>query len=428
MNVKLENVEKNIVKLEIELSQEIFEEGMKKSFVKNAKNFKVNGFRPGKVPRNIVEKVYGKSVFYDDAVNFIIPDAYDKAVEENSLEPVDRPEFDIVQIGEDKPFIFSAKVTVMPDVELGEYKGLTIQNVSDVVTQNDILNEINKVADKNSRLVSVEDRAVANGDTVIIDFDGSVDGVAFDGGAAVDYTLVIGSGSFIPGFEEQLVGTDFGADVEVNIIFPEDYQSADLAGRAAVFKVKVNEIKFKEVPVIDDEFANDVSEFNSLDEYKADIRSKLEEKAKTDAINKMKDSVIAKATQNALIDLPEVMITKQVQIQIDIISNNFKRQGISLEQYCQYTENTVEKMMEEIKPSAEKVVRERLVIEKISKVEEIKAEDEQVSKEIEVVAKQYNLEIEAFNNMLTNEDKDNFVNKIIFQNTIEFLYNNANKV
>jgi len=428
MNVKIENVEKNIVRLEIELSQEIFEEGKKKSFTKNAKNFKVNGFRPGKVPRNMVEKVYGQSVLYDDAVNFIIPDAYDKAVEENDLHPVDRPEFDVVQIGEDKTFIFSAIVTVMPEVELGEYKGLTIQIASDVVTQDDILNEINKVADKNARLVSIEDRAVANGDTVIIDFEGSIDGIAFDGGTANDYTLIIGSGSFIPGFEEQLIGADLGSEVEVNVTFPSDYHSADLAGKAVLFKVKVNEIKLKEIAVIDDEFANDVSEFNTLDEYKADIRSKLEEKAKTEAINKMKDSVIEKATLNASIDLPEVMITKQVQVQIDSISNNFKRQGISLEQYCQYTRNTLEKMMEEIKPSAEKNVRERLVIEKISKVEEIKADDEQISKEIEVVAKQYNMEIDAFNNMLTGEDKDNFVNKIIFENTIEFLYNNANKV
>jgi trigger factor len=308
MGTKIENVEKNVVKLEIDVDAKVFDECMNKSFSKNKSRFNIPGFRKGKAPRSMVERYYGEQVLYDDAINFACSEAYDKAVDENDIHPVSKPEIDIVQIGSGKDMIFTATVTVMPEVELGEYKGLSAKKDDVVITDDDVEAELKRVADRNSKLITIEDRPIQKGDTVNIDFEGTVDGVAFEGGTSKGYTLEIGSGAFIPGFEDQLVGVALGSETGVNVTFPEDYHSENLKGKAAIFKVKVNEIKFKQLPEIDDDFASDVSEFETLEEYKADIRKNLADQAQKQADRKFEDDIVKLAVDNAACDIPEVMV------------------------------------------------------------------------------------------------------------------------
>lgn len=425
MSAKLEQVEKNVVKLTIEVDAATFEEGMQKSFKKNANQFSVQGFRKGKAPRHIVERLYGEYVLYDDAVNFVIPDAYDKAVEELNLTPVDRPEVDVEQIGNGQNLIFTATVTVKPEVVLGEYKAVKVKKAKYPVTDADVDAEIQKTVEQNSRLVSVTDRPIKEQDTAYIDFEGFVDGVAFEGGKGENYPLVIGSGSFIPGFEEQLIGAEIGQDVEVNVTFPEEYHSEDLKGKEAVFKCKVNEIKYKELPTVDDEFVQDISEFDTLDAYKADVKDKLEKEAKEKADRENENNIIAKVTENAEIDLPQVMIDRQIDAHIRDIEQRLMYQGMQLDQYLAMIGQTRDDMKKQFAENSEKEVRAQLTIEAISKAEAIEATEEEMDAKIAEMAESYKKTVEEMKKMFTDEDYAYFKDQIVYEKTIDFLVKNA---
>lgn len=425
MSAKLEQLEKNVVKLTIEVDAATFEVGMQKSFKKNANQFSVQGFRKGKAPRHIVERLYGEYVLYDDAVNFVIPDAYDKAVEELNLTPVDRPEVDVEQIGNGQNLIFTATVTVKPEVVLGEYKGVKVKKAKFSVTDADVDAEVQKVAEQNSRLVSVTDRPVKEQDTAYIDFEGFVDGVAFEGGKGENYPLVIGSGSFIPGFEEQLIGAELGQDVEVKVTFPEEYHSADLQGKEAVFKCKVNEIKFKELPTVDDEFVQDISEFDTLDAYKADVKDKLEKDAKEKADRENENNVVAKVTELSEIDLPQVMVERQIDAHIRDIEQRLMYQGMPLDQYLEMIGQTRADLRAQFAENAEKQVRTQLTIEAISKAESIEATEEEVDAKIAELAESYKKTAEEMKKMLNEDDYAFLKDQIVYEKTIAFLVKNA---
>ena len=425
MSAKLEQLEKNVVKLTIEVDAATFEVGMQKSFKKNANQFSVQGFRKGKAPRHIVERLYGEYVLYDDAVNFVIPDAYDKAVEELNLTPVDRPEVDVEQIGNGQNLIFTATVTVKPEVVLGEYKGIKVKKAKFPVTDADVDAELQKVAEQNSRLVSVTDRPVKEQDTAYIDFEGFVDGVAFEGGKGENYPLVIGSGSFIPGFEEQLIGAELGQEVEVKVTFPEEYHSADLQGKEAVFKCKVNEIKYKELPTIDDEFIQDISEFDTVDAYKADVKDKLEKEAKEKADRENENNVVAKVTELSEIDLPQVMVERQIDAHIRDIEQRLMYQGMPLDQYLEMIGQTRADLRAQFAENAEKQVRTQLTIEAISKAESIEATEEEVDAKIAELAESYKQTAEEMKKMLNEDDYAFLKDQIVYEKTIAFLVKNA---
>ncbi len=425
MSVKIEKVEKNQVKLEIEVEAKIFDECMDKAFNKNKSRFNIPGFRKGKAPRSMVERYYGEQVLYEDAINFACADAYDKAVDENDLHPVDKPELDIVQLENGKNFIFTATVTVKPEVELGEYKGLSVQKDAVVVTEEDIEGELKKIQERNSKLINIEDRPVENGDTVNIDFEGSVDGVPFKGGEAKGHTLVIGSGSFIPGFEEQLIGANINDEIDVNVTFPEDYHSEELKGQAAVFKVKINEIKFKQLPEINDEFASDVSEFETLDEYKSDIRVKLTEQAQTTADRKYEDDIIKKVADNATIEIPEVMVNHRLDDMMRQLDMQLRYQGMNLEGYLQMMGMDISKVRADYHDNALEDVKTQLVLEKISEVENIITSPEEYDAELEEMAKRYNQPIEEMKKHLHDDDIEYIKSSIERKKTIKMLVENA---
>ena len=421
MTSKLEQVEKNIVKLTIEVDAAVFEEAMEKSFKKNAGRFSVQGFRKGKAPRKIVERIYGEYTLYDDAVNFVVPSAYDEAVAEHKLVPVDRPEVDVEKIGGGNNFVFTALVTVKPEVKLGKYKGLKLEKEIIAVTDEDIENEVKKEAEKNSRLVSVMDRPVKEQDTVYLDFEGFVDGVAFEGGKGENYPLVIGSGSFIPGFEEQLIGAELNQDTEVKVTFPEDYQSDELKGKEAIFKCKINEIKYKELPTIDDEFIQDISEFNTIDEYKADIKDKLEKAAEDKATVKHENTIIEKVSEKSEIDIPKVMVDKQVDAHIRDFEQNLRYQGMNLEQYISMLNTTMEDFRNNFAENSEKEVKAQLVIEEISKVEKIECTQEDKESKIAEIAVSYKKEPDEIKGMLREEDYEYICDQVIYKKTIDLL-------
>ncbi len=428
MQVNVENVGKNVVQLEIEVDAEKFEEGLQKAFVKNANRFSIPGFRKGKAPRYMVEKFYGEQVLYEDAINAICPELYDRAVEENDISPVDKPEIDIKQIGEGQTFIFTAKVTVKPEVELGQYKGVEITKALALVTDEDLDKEIESVRDKNSRLISIEDRPVASGDTAIIDFEGFVDGVAFEGGKGTDYSLVIGSGTFIPGFEEQIIGLAIDEEKDVEVTFPEEYASKDLAGKAAIFKVKVKEIKLKELPELDDEFAKDVSEFDTLEEYKADLRKKLVENAEHQAHHQNEDNVVDKVVENATIDIPAVMIDNRIQDLMYDFSMRLRYQGLELDQYLEITGMDKLAFSDQFKERAEKEVQTQLVIEKVGFVEGIVPTQEETDEEIKKLAENYKQTEEEFRQHLKADDIEYIRNTLVTRKTVDFLLENAKLV
>jgi len=428
MNVKIENVEKNVVQLEIEVYAAKFEERMKRSLFKNAKKFNIPGFRRGKAPRSIIERYYGEQVFYEDAINYVCPEAYDEAIKENNIHPVDRPEIDIKQIGSGENLIFTAKVTVKPEVELGEYKGVEVKKAEVVVTDDDVENELKRIVERNARLVTVEDRPVQSGDIAVIDFEGFIDGTPFEGGKGENYNLVIGSGQFIPGFEDQLIGANAGDEVDVNVTFPEDYGNKELAGKPALFKVKVNEIKFKELPVVDDEFAKDVSEFETLDEYKADLRKKLTEAAEHRAKHETEEKVIEKVVENAVVDIPRVMVERQIDNLVYDLDLRLRYQGMNLKSYLEYQGIDESSFREQFSERAEKEVKTQLVIEKIKEVENIDASEEEMKEEIKKLAENYKEEPEAFENRLKEEDKDYIKDNLIVRKTIDFLVDNAKLV
>lgn len=425
MNVKVENIEKNVVQLEIEVDAAKFEQGMQKSFSKNAGRFAIPGFRKGKAPRKMVERYYGEQVLYEDAINFVCPEAYDEAVESNDLHPVERPEIDIKQIGEGKELIFTAKVTVKPEVELGEYKGVEVSKIEVNVTDEDVEKELQTVIDKNARLVTVEDRAVQSGDTTIIDFEGFIDGVPFEGGKASDFELVIGSGQFIPGFEDQLIGTKTGDDVDVNVSFPEEYQKEELAGKPALFKVKIKEIKVKEMPAVDDEFAKDVSEFDTLEEYKQDLKNKLIHNAEHKAEHETEDNIIDKVVENATVDIPKVMVEKHIDNLIYDFDMRLRYQGLDLNRYMEIMGMDADAFRGQFASRAEKEVKTQLVLEKVSSTESIDAAEEEINEEIKRLAENYKQTEEEFKKHLKNDDIEYIKSNLIAKKTIKFLTENA---
>lgn len=421
MNSKLEKIENNIATLEITVSPEKLEEGIMKSYLKNVKKFNIPGFRKGKAPRKIIERHYGEAVFYEDAINIICPDAYDEAVKQHNLDPVDRPDIDILEIESGKGLVFKATVTVKPEVVLGQYKGIEAEKKEYNVTDEDVNGEIEKMREKNARLVEVTDRAVKSGDLTIIDFKGFVDGNQFEGGTSENHNLEIGSGQFIPGFEEQLVGAELGKEVDVNVQFPEDYRSEELAGKPALFKVTVKEIKEKQVADLDDEFAKDVSEFDTLEELKADIRKKREEESKRLEKQQYEDEVINKVVENATVDIPEVMIDAQVNVMLRDFDYQLRYQGLNLETYLKYMNMDMDKLRESYRSVAQGRVKSQLVLEKIAEVEGVAATDEDMNTEIEKTAKHYKQDLEKFKKTLKEDEISYIKDGIIVQKTIDFL-------
>ena len=406
MSLQVEKLEKNMAKLTIEASAEDFEKAIQKVYLKARGRINIPGFRKGKAPRKLIEKMYGTGVFYEDAANDLIPTAYAEALKDCDLEIVSRPEINVTQIESGKPFIFTAEVAVKPEVTLGEYKGVEVEKSDVEVTDEDINKEVDKERENNSRTIDVDDRAVEGGDIIKLDFDGSVDGVPFAGGKAENYTLTIGSGSFIPGFEDQLIGTKIGEDKDVTVTFPEDYHEKSLAGKEAVFKCKVNAITVKELPDADDEFASEVSEFETLAEYKEDIKKKLTEKKEKEARAKKEAQAIEKAVENATMEIPDAMIDTQVQSMMEDFARRMQSQGLSLEQYFQFTGMDAKKMHDQMKPEALKRIQNSLVLEAVAKAENIEISDEKVDEEIAKMAEAYKMEVEKLKGIIGDSERD----------------------
>jgi len=421
MKSKVENVEKNIVKLTIEEDAERFNESLKKAYLKTRGRFSIPGFRKGKAPMDLIEKYYGENVFYEEALNIIFPEAYEAAVREHGIVPVDSPELDIEQIGRDKNLIFTAKVTVKPEVKLGQYKEFNLEKEQVNITDEDVQKELERIRERNARLVSAEDRPVQDKDIVNIDFEGFIDGKPFEGGSAKGYTLTVGSNTFIPGFEEQLIGAALNQEVEVNVTFPDDYHNEELKGKPAVFKVRVNEIKYRELPNLDDEFAQDVSEFDTLEEYKADIRKKLEERASQEAERKYENEIIRKAVENAEVDIPEVMVERQINNILKRLEMALAYQGINMKSYMEIMGLDEKKMREDYRERALEEVKTDLVLEKIAQTEKIEASDEEVEKETVEMAEKYNQKPEEFKKHLQNDDIEYIKDTIIRRKTIELM-------
>ena len=425
MSLQVENLEKNMAKLTIEVPASEFEKALQSAYNKQKKSISVPGFRKGKVPRQMVEKMYGPEIFYEDAANELIPTAYEEELKNCDLEIVSRPTVDIVQIKKGENFIFTAEVAVKPEVTLGEYKGMEVDKTSTRVTQKEVEAKIKEEAEKNARTVTVEGRPVQDGDEVILDFEGFVDGEAFEGGKGENYPLTIGSGSFIPGFEEQLVGAEAEKEVEVKVTFPEEYHAEELKGKDAVFKCTIHEIKEKQIPEIDDEFAAEVSEFDTLDEYKADVKAKIKEQKENEGKQKKEDQAVEKAVANATMELPEAMIDEQVRQMVNEFAQNMQYQGISFEQYCQITGMTLEKIQEETRPQAVKRIETRLVLEAIAKAENIEVTEERLDEEIKKMAESYNMEADKLKELMGEEEKKQMMEDIAVQDAVTFLVENA---
>lgn len=421
MKSKIENVDKNVVKLTIEEDAQLFNESLKKAYAKTRGRFSIPGFRKGKAPMNIIERYYGDSVFYEEAFNIICPDLYDEAVKENNIIPVDAPELDIEQIGRDKDLIFTAKVTVKPEVELGEYKGLSVEKDQVNITDEDVQKKLEEVQEQNARLISVEDRPVQDKDSVNIDFEGLLDGVPFEGGTSKGYTLVVGSNTFIPGFEDQLIGATLGQELDVNVTFPEEYHSEELKGKPVVFKVRINEIKYKELPVLDDEFVKDVSEFDTLEEYKADIRKKLEEEEEKEIEQKYENDIIKKAVENAKVDIPDVMVERQLDNTLQRINMSLAYQGMNLQTYLNMMGIDERTMRDDYRERALEEVKTQLVLEKISLTENIEVSDEEIENEISQMAENYNQKADEFKKHLQDSDIEYIKDTIITKKTIDLM-------
>ena len=422
MGLQVEKLEKNMAKLTIEASAEELGKAIEKAYQKNKNKMSVPGFRKGKVPQQMLEKMYGAEIFYEDAANILIPDAYEKALtEEKDLEVVSQPKIDVVQLEKGKPFIFTAEVALKPEVTLGKYKGVAVEKFDTDVTDDEIMAEINKERESNARTISVDDRAVKDGDMTVIDFEGFVDGVAFDGGKGENYPLTIGSNSFIPGFEAQLVGAKLNEETEVNVTFPEEYQAEELAGKPALFKVTVKEIKEKELPELDDEFASEVSEFDTLEEYKADVKTKIGERKETEAKNKKEDAVIEAIIADSKMDIPEPMLETQTRQMAEDYAQRLQQQGLSLEQYFQFTGLTGEKFLEQMKPAAEKRIQSRLVLEAIVKAENFQVTDEEYDAELEKMAGMYQMEVDKLKEIVGDYEKEQITKDIAIQKAVELI-------
>ena len=426
--VEVENLEKSMAKIIITVSAEDFEAAMERSYHKNKNKITIQGFRRGKAPRRMIEKMYGPEIFYDDAANFVIPDAYDEAKKECGLDIVSRPEIDVVDIGKNKEFVFSATVAVKPEVTLGEYKGVEVEKREVNVTEADVDAELEKVQEQNSRMITVDDRPVEKDDTVTIDFEGFVDGEPFQGGKGENYPLVIGSHAFIDTFEDQLIGKSTGEETEVHVTFPEEYHEASLKGKPAMFKVAIKAIRRKELPVLDDEFASEVSEFETLEEYKNSVKETLAERKKEEIKRLKEDEVVEKAVANAQMELPEPMINDYVQQMIQEFAGRIAQQGLSFEQYMKMTGMTPDAMMQQMRPDAEKRIRTRLTLEAIVKAENITASDEEVDKEIENMVSMYQMDLEDVKETISDEEREQFRQDAAVQNAVYFLADNAVEV
>lgn len=425
MSVKVENLEKNMAKMTIEVTAEELEKALEKAYQKQKKNISIQGFRKGKVPRNIIEKMYGKDVFYEEAANILLQQEYPKAMAESGLDIVSQPTVDVVQIEAGKPFIFTAEVAVKPEVKLGKYKGVEVTKVDVSVSTKEVNAELDKQREANARTINVEDRPVKDGDTAVIDFEGFVDGVAFEGGKGENHPLVIGSHSFIDTFEEQLIGKNIGDEVDVNVTFPEEYHAPELAGKPALFKVKIHEIKAKELPELDDEFAQDVSEFDTLKEYKADIKKKMQESNEAAAKRAMEDEAITAVIANSEMEIPDAMLEYQCQNMIDGMAQQLAQQGLSMEQYFQFTGSNMEALMEQAKPEALKRIQTSLVLEAVAETEDFEVTDADVQAEIEKMAKMYNMEAEKLAEYMGESEKESMKKDIAIQKAVDFLVENA---
>ena len=420
----LEKIEKNKVKLTFSVDAARFEEGMQYSYNKNKSNIAVQGFRKGKAPRKLIEAQYGKAVFYDDAINFVMPEAYETAVKENNLDVVSRPEIDVTAIDENG-VSFTAEVYTKPEVKLGDYKGLKYTKMDEEPTDEEIDAELKKEQEKNARIVTVTDRPVQNGDIATIDFKGFMDGEAFEGGEGKDFDLEIGSHSFIDTFEDQLVGKNVGDDVEVNVTFPENYGQASLAGKPAKFEVEIKDIKVKELPELNDEFVQDTTEFENLNEYKNEIAGKLIVAKKQQAKNKMEEDLVTALVEGCEMDVPQVMIDNDIDMKIEDFSRNIQSQGLSLDVYLQYMGQTVESMREAYRPMSEKQVKARLALEAVANAENFAVEEADLDAEIEKIAKAYGMEKDVLKSALRPEDTENITKDIKVQKAVQFIKDNA---
>lgn len=425
MSVQIEKLENSMAKLTIETSAEELEKALENAFQKNKNKISIPGFRKGKVPRQMIEKMYGPSIFYEDAANELIPQEYEKALDECEEDIVSSPEINVTQIEKGKPFIFTALVALKPEVKLGKYKGVKVDKADTEVTDEEVDAEINRERENNARNIEVTDRAVKDGDMTIIDFEGFVDDVAFEGGKGENYPLTIGSGAFIPGFEEQLVGAEIGREVEVNVTFPEDYQASELQGKAAVFKCTVKEIKEKELPELDDEFASEVSEFDTLAEYKADVKDKLTEKKVKEAKETKESAVIEAIVKDSDMEIPGPMLETQQRQMIDEFAQRMQMQGLSMEQYFQFTGATYDQMIEQVKPQAEARIKSRLVLEAVAKAEKIEAGEEEYEEEIKSMAEAYQLEVEKVKEMLPEKSAQQIKQDIAVRKAAEFVVDHA---
>lgn len=425
MSLQVEKLEKNMAKLTIEASAEDLEKAIEKAYQKQKKQISIPGFRKGKVPRQMVEKMYGKAVFYEDAANELIPDAYEKALEECEEDIVSSPKIEVTQIEAGKPFVFTATVALKPEVKLGKYKGVKVDKIDVEVTDADVDAEINKEREKNARNITIEDRAVKDGDITTLDFEGFVDGVAFDGGKGENYPLTIGSGAFIPGFEEQLVGAEIGKEVEVKVTFPEDYQAENLKGKDAVFKCTVKEIKEKQLPELDDEFAGEVSEFDTLAEYKEDVKKTLTEKKQKDAKNAKENAAVDAAVAVCEMEIPEAMLETQQKQMLDEFAQRISMQGLTMEQYFQFTGSSYQQMFEQVKPQAEERIKARLVLEAIAKAENLEATEEEYEKELQNMADIYQMELDKVKELLGDREKKNIMQDLAVRKAAEFVADNA---
>ena len=425
MSVQVEKLEKSMAKLTITVEAAKFDAAVDSAYQKNKGKIALPGFRKGKAPRAMIEKMYGTGVFFEDAANELIPEAYETAAKESELEIVAQPEIEVTQMDKGTDFIFTATVAIKPEVTLGDYKGIEVEKKEAEVSEEEITAEIDKAREANSRLITIEDRATEDGDTVIIDFDGYVDGKQFEGGYAEDYTLVLGSHSFIDNFEDQLVGKNLGEDVEVNVTFPEEYHVDELKGKPALFKVKIKEIQKKELPELDDDFAQDVSDFDTLDEYKADVEKKILEKKENQIKREQEDQIIEKIIENAQMEIPQQMIAAQTRQMTQEFAQRLQSQGLSLEQYMQFTGLTPQKMMEDLEPQALKRIQSRLVLEAVVAAENIEASDEEIDKELENMASMYQMEIDKLKELIGDDEKKQIGMDLAVQKAVEFVVKEA---
>lgn len=421
MSVQVENLEKNMAKLTIEVPAEELEKAIQAAYVKEKGKISIPGFRKGKVPRAMIEKIYGPGIFFEDAANTLISQEYPKAVEESGLDVVSRPEIDITQIEKGKPFIFTAEVAVKPEVTLGTYMGVQVTKEDIFVTDEELDAEIDKERESNARMITVEDRPVADGDTAVIDYEGFVDGEAFEGGKAENQPLVIGSHSFIDNFEEQLIGKNAGEEVVVNVTFPEEYHAPELAGKPAVFHVKINEIKSKELPDLDDEFAQDVSEFDTLAEYRESVKEKIQKRKENEAEHKREEEAIQKIVEDSQMEIPEAMINTQARSMVDDFANRIAQQGLSMEQYMQFTGMTVEQMLEQMKPDALKRIQNSLVLEAIAKDQDIQISEEEIEEELGKMAQMYGMPVDELKKLVGDSEKDSIKLDLSIQKAVKLV-------